>query len=180
MNEIPYLFTLLLLSPEIAIDANTPPELLGITGTYLPGAEILPEEDFNYVLPPVFDQEGDDITVTVFLGDAESFLDYDPETGTFFLLDPSMTIEPGTYRVVVILVDNNAEGRRAREYFKDFTILGVGDEASEPAEELDITAFSEAAKYLKPVISQITIQGEVTLMWDQDIVQVKNDTWFEE
>lgn len=170
----------MLLSPEAIIDANTPPELVGVDGSGLPEAQISQGNPFSYILPPSWDREGDDFTMTVFLGDAENFLGFDPETGTIYSLDPTKPIEPGSYRIAIILVDNNPEGKRAREYFLDFTVNGNGDQASAPPEELDITAFSPAEKYLKPVISLITIKGEVTLVWDRDIVQVQNQTWYEE
>ena len=105
----------MLVSPEGFVVDNTPPSfptsdengnLLDTTipriGGYL-----------DYTIPQPYDQQGDDVTVSVFLGGAEEFINYDALTGNLSLIDPNVEKRPGVYEILVVVHDDSSEGSRA-------------------------------------------------------------------
>ena len=117
--------------------------------------------------------------MSVFLGDADSFLGYDTLTGTIYSLDPSAPIPIGDYRIIVTLLDDNEEGKRAREYYINI-IVQDGELDSTSVEALSVADFKYADEYLVPKIASVSSLGELTLLWNKDVVKPSNETWFEE
>ena len=53
--------------------------------------------------------------MSVFLGPAGEFLDYDPNTGDLTMIEGARA-EPGIYEIRVIVFDDSQNGSRAQEY----------------------------------------------------------------
>jgi len=97
---------------------NTPPEFLGVKNCQEMSLA-LPENvdplSLNYTLPPIYDKEGDNVTTEVFLGAAEDYFEYFNMTRNFTLKENTTHVPPHSYKVKIILKDNNPYGSRSTE-----------------------------------------------------------------
>ena len=66
--------------------------------------------------------------------------------------------------------------------FTEYNIKLSFDEKEEKEENkiIELEYLSLAAVYLEPEVEEISIFGEVTILWNEDILRVGNDTYFEE
>ena len=116
------------------------------------------------------------MTLKVILGQAEDFLRFDPGSGELVTI-PGKYRPPGEYRILVTLQDDNANGKRSSEYW---IVLKITDESLAETGIRTITDFKTSDDYLTPLITEITMFGEVTLSFNKDVQLPTNETWFEE
>ena len=181
INDDKYYFKLLLLVYEGSKKPNTAPYIPDLVGGDLLSTD-LPNTgaDFNYVMPKITDDQGDNIKISVFLGDAEAFICYDAKTTTFRSCVPNAPIPIGDYRIVISVSDDNAKGKRATEFYMNVRVFDNRDKPGEEDLKLTIGPFRTAEKYLMPNIASVTTLGLLTLQWDHDVVKPTNVTWFVE
>ena len=67
---------------------------------------------FRYELPELYDANGDNVRVSMFLGDASEFLMYDEENGVLLLIPGSLPPPLGSYDLVITLKDDSSQGSR--------------------------------------------------------------------
>lgn len=95
--------------------------------------------------------------MTVFLGDAAEFLQYDYQTGQLSMIDPSAPVKPGVYEIRVIVHDDNSNGERAQEYTITIRVEDNDGNAGPPyilykGQESDDDGEGGDRKYLEPKI----------------------------
>jgi hypothetical protein len=143
---------------------NTAPFIPGLVGGDLLSTD-LPNTgaDFTYVMPKIVDAEGDNLKISVFLGDASKFICYDAETGTFYSCVPNAPIPLGDYKIVISVNDDNAKGKRASEFYINIRVVDNQLLTVEDDWKLTIGPFRSAEEYLVPNIASVTTLGLLTL-----------------
>ena len=97
---------------------NTPPEFLGVKNCQEMNLALTENVDplsLNYTLPTTFDKEGDNVSTEVVLGAAEDYIQYFNMTRNFMLKENIKHVPSNSYKVKIILKDNNPNGSRSTE-----------------------------------------------------------------
>ena len=175
----------MLVSPEGFVVDNTPPlfPTSGENGSLLDTTIPRIGGYLDYTIPQPYDQQGDEVTVSVFLGAAEEFVEYNALTGGLSLIDPNVEIQPGVYEILVVVHDDSSEGSRAQEYTITIRVADDGTSQELPYElytGVDKNDIKDVEEFLDPVIKEVGMTGILTLAFDKDIIRPANDTYFEE
>ena len=86
-------------------EVNTPPAFSEI----LPELRVNQEDNFEFPLPEIVDDNDDGVTITVSLAGASDFLEFVEGTKTIKLSNGSL-LQPGNYSITITLEDDNPQG----------------------------------------------------------------------
>ena len=80
-------------------------------------------------MPETVDEDGDKVDISVDLGAASSFIEYNPDTETFSMIpNVPIPLEPGDYGIRITLTDDNAElGPKSKQYQLNISIPSEED-----------------------------------------------------